>query len=51
MKIISLVGSPHGAKGNTARLLNTVLEAAQSQGADTEIIYLPWRHRPSLQGL
>jgi len=41
LKIISLVGSPHGAKGNTARLLNTVLEAAQSQGADMEIIYLP----------
>lgn len=41
MKIISIVGSPHGTKGNTARLLNTVLEGAENQGADTETIYLP----------
>jgi multimeric flavodoxin WrbA len=41
LRIISLVGSPHGARGNTARLLNTVLEGAESKGADTETIYLP----------
>jgi len=41
LKIISLVGSPHGKKGNTARLLNIVLAGAESKGADTETIYLP----------
>ena len=41
MKIISLVGSPHGAKGNTASLLNIVIKGAQSQGAETETICLP----------
>ena len=41
LKIISLVGSPHGKKGNTARLLNLVLAGAESKGADTETIYLP----------
>ncbi|MEW6214761.1 MAG: flavodoxin family protein [Nitrospirota bacterium] len=41
MKIISIVGSPHGVKGNTARLLRVVLDRAESQGAETEIIFLP----------
>jgi multimeric flavodoxin WrbA len=41
MKIVSLVGSPRGAKGNTAGLLNLVLYGAQSQGAETETIFLP----------
>ncbi len=41
MKIISIVGSPHGAKGNTARLLRVVLDGAESQSAETEVIFLP----------
>ena len=38
MKIISIVGSPMGIKGNTAALLRIVLEGAESKGAETEII-------------
>ena len=38
MKIVSLVGSPRGTKGNTAALLKIVLQGAESQGAQTEII-------------
>lgn len=41
LKIISLVGSPHGKKGNTARPLNLVLSGAEGKGAGTETIYLP----------
>ncbi|MDD2316471.1 MAG: flavodoxin family protein [Desulfobacterales bacterium] len=40
MKIISLLGSPRGLKGNTGRLLRIVLNGAESQGAETEIIPL-----------
>ena len=40
MKIISLVGSPHGLKGNTARLLSHVLEGAKAEGAKTETLVL-----------
>jgi multimeric flavodoxin WrbA len=40
LKIISLVGSPHGLKGNTARLLSHVLEGAKGEGAKTETIVL-----------
>ncbi len=40
MKIISLLGSPHGLKGNTARLLSHVLEGAKTEGARTETIVL-----------
>lgn len=40
MKIVSLVGSPHGAKGNTARLTRLVLDGAEKEGAKTETIYL-----------
>ena len=40
MKIINLIGSPHGAKGNTARLLRIVSEGAESLGATTETIFL-----------
>ncbi len=39
MKIISLVGSPHGPKGNTAQLLALVLDGAMRQGADTETFF------------
>lgn len=41
MKIIALVGSPHKAKGNTARLTQIVLHGAEQEGANTETIYLP----------
>ena len=40
MKIVSLVGSPHGAKGNTAKLTRIVLDGAEKEGAETETIYL-----------
>ncbi len=40
MKIISLLGSPHGLKGNTAGLLRHVLAGAESEGAQTEVIIL-----------
>ena len=40
MKLISLVGSPHGLKGNTARLLSHLLEGAKAEGAKTETIVL-----------
>ncbi len=41
MKIISLVGSPHKDKGNTAKLLRLVLDGAEGAGATTETIFLP----------
>lgn len=40
MKIISIVGSPHGKKGNTSLLLNEVLKGAQHMGAENETIFL-----------
>lgn len=40
MKIVTLIGSPHGKAGNTARLVNIVSEGAESQGAVTETIFL-----------
>lgn len=40
MKIIALVGSPHGTQGNTARLTRLVLAGAEGEGADTETLYL-----------
>jgi multimeric flavodoxin WrbA len=40
LKIISPVGSPHGLKGNTARLLSHVLEGAKAEGAKTETMVL-----------
>ncbi len=40
MKIIALLASPHGQKGNTAALLRLVLEGAESAGARTETIIL-----------
>ena len=41
MKIIAIVGSPHGAKGNTARLTRLVLDGAEREGASIQTIYLP----------
>jgi len=43
VKIIGLVASPRGAEGNTAKLLQVVLEGAESQGAEVEVVYLPGR--------
>ena len=40
MKIVSIVGSPRGMKGNTAALLTIVLQGAEGQGAETETIVL-----------
>jgi len=40
LKIIALVGSPRGAKGNTSKLTRIVLEGAEREGAKTETIYL-----------
>lgn len=40
MKIFAIIGSPHGAKGNTARLTRLVLEGAESEGAQVETLYL-----------
>jgi len=41
VKIIGIVASPRGVKGNTVKLLKVVLEGAESQGAEVEIVYLP----------
>ncbi|HZE21311.1 MAG TPA: flavodoxin family protein, partial [Desulfobaccales bacterium] len=41
MKIIAIVGSPHKAKGSTARLTQIVLQGAEQEGARAETIYLP----------
>ena len=43
MKIIGIVASPRGAKGNTARLLHVVMKGAESRGAEVEVVYLPGR--------
>jgi multimeric flavodoxin WrbA len=40
LKIISLVGSPHGKKGSTAKLLSLVLEGAKEKGAAADTIVL-----------
>jgi multimeric flavodoxin WrbA len=40
LKIISIVGSPHGLKGNTARLLSYVLEGTKTEGATNETLVL-----------
>ena len=41
MHIVSILASPHGLKGNTARLLSLVLEGAVAEGAKNETIALP----------
>jgi multimeric flavodoxin WrbA len=41
LKIVAIVGSPHGAQGNTAKLTRIVLEGAEREGATSEIICLP----------
>jgi multimeric flavodoxin WrbA len=44
MQIVCIVGSPHGPRGNTARLLQEVLAGAAAHGARAEIIYLNGRN-------
>jgi multimeric flavodoxin WrbA len=41
MKIVSLIGSPHRAKGNTARLAQLVAEDAEAEGAQVETLFIP----------
>ena len=40
MKIIAIIGSPHGMKGNTGRLLDEVVAGAATAGATVEILSL-----------
>ena len=40
MKMISIVGSSHGKKGNTATLVESVMNAASSESALTETFLL-----------
>ena len=40
MKILTIMGSPHGMKGNTGRLLEEVLAGVQQAGGGVEIISL-----------
>lgn len=40
MNIIAIIGSPHGMKGNTGRLLDEVVAGAAAAGATIEIISL-----------
>ena len=40
MKLIAISGSPKGVKGCTGPLVNTMLEAAQTAGAETELFSL-----------
>lgn len=40
MKIISLLATPHGLRGNTAALLSYVIEGAKAEGAKTETVVL-----------
>jgi multimeric flavodoxin WrbA len=41
MRVISLLATPHGLKGNTAGLLEHVMDGARSAGAEIETIVLP----------
>jgi multimeric flavodoxin WrbA len=40
MKILAILGSPHGMRGNTARLMDEVLAGAASAGGEVEIVSL-----------
>ncbi len=43
MQVVCIVGSPHGPRGNTARLLQEVLAGAAAHGCRAETIYLDGR--------
>lgn len=40
MKILAIIGSPHGMQGNTGRLLEEVLAGVAQTGGETEILSL-----------
>ena len=40
MKILAIMGSPHGMKGNTGRLLEEVLTGVQQGGGEVELVSL-----------
>jgi len=40
MKVVAIIGSPHGMKGNTGKLLGAALSAARSAGATVETFSL-----------
>jgi multimeric flavodoxin WrbA len=40
MKILVVMGSPHGMKGNTGRLLDEVLAGVQQGGGEVELVSL-----------
>jgi len=40
MKIVTILGSPHGTKGNTGRLLDPLFRAVKSRGADAVLLSL-----------
>jgi len=40
MQLVAIVGSPHGPRGNTARLLQEVLSGASAGGAKAETLFL-----------
>jgi len=40
MKIVCILGSPHGVQGNTYRLTSHVLEGAIANGASVELVHL-----------
>jgi len=40
MKILAIMGSPHGMKGNTGRLLEEVLAGVQQVGGKVELVSL-----------
>jgi len=43
MKIVAILASPHGRKGNTGRLLNHVLAGTKEEGAKTELFLLKYQ--------
>jgi len=40
MKIVVLVGSPHGIQGNTFKLARLVMDGARSEGGEIEVVLL-----------
>ncbi len=40
MNILTIIGSPHGMKGNTGRLLDEVLAGVREEGGDPEVVEL-----------
>jgi multimeric flavodoxin WrbA len=40
MKVVAVLGSPHGMTGNTGRLLEPLLDAVRQRGAETQVFSL-----------